>query len=133
MLVQLLFDGVEARAEEFLGSPVELDERSKPVGPALGPDHVRTLTVTFADRPARSCLNPGWLGRSLIRTGTRWTIFVKLPVPGSNGSREKVDPDPGAKLSTTPSSGRPSASTLMRTGWPGRMSRTCVSLKFAVT
>ena len=42
-----------------------------------------------------------------MRTGTRWTIFVKLPVAFSGGSRENCEPEPGAKLSTWPFSAGP--------------------------
>ena len=54
----------------------------------------------MTDRPGRSVSTTVWFGSKLIRIGTRWTILVKLPVPGSNGSREKLEP--GAKLSTAP-------------------------------
>ncbi len=38
-----------------------------------------------------------------MRTGMRCTMRVKFPVAGSNGSSENSEPDPGAKLSTSPS------------------------------
>ena len=38
-----------------------------------------------------------------MRTGTRCTILVKLPVALSGGSSENTEPDAGAKLSTVPS------------------------------
>ena len=35
-------------------------------------------------------------------TGTRWTIFTKLPVAFSAGSSENAVPDPGCTLATWP-------------------------------
>ena len=91
-------------------------------------------TVTVLERPGRRRSSPGWPGSRLIRTGMRWTILVKLPVPGSNGSSENCEPEPGAKLSTSPFSGRPGrASTSIVAGWPTSIRSTWVSLKFAVT
>ena len=47
-----------------------------------------------------------------MRTGTRCTILVKLPVALSGGSSENTEPEAGATLSTVPSMSRPgSAST----------------------
>ena len=43
-----------------------------------------------------------------MRTGTRCTIFVKLPVAFSGGSSENCDPDAGATLTTLPFSTVPS-------------------------
>jgi hypothetical protein len=69
-----------------------------------------------------------------MRTGSRSTILVKLPVALSGGSSENTAPEAGEKLSTMPSivcSG--SASTATETVCPGRRRATCVSLKLAVT
>ena len=79
-----------------------------------------SATLTVTDRPGRSRSKPACFGSKRIRTGTRWTIFVKLPVPGSNGSSANCEPEPGAKLSTVPVSSRSGiASTLMRRPLPG--------------
>jgi hypothetical protein len=42
MFAKLLFDLVEACAQNFLRHPVELDERAEPVRPAAILDHGRT-------------------------------------------------------------------------------------------
>ncbi len=67
-----------------------------------------------------------------MRTGTRCTTLVKLPVAFSGGSRANCAPVPGEKLSIRPpNSCSPSASTVKVTGWPSIMRPVCVSLKFA--
>ena len=69
-----------------------------------------------------------------MRTGTRWTILVKLPVAFSGGSRLNTEPEAGETLSTVPTmsvSGK--ASTSMCTFWPGFREASCVSLKLAST
>src|SRR6185437_3285452 len=90
------------------------------------------LTSASTERPGRS---DAWMAASaaiLIRTGTRWTILVKLPVAFSGGSRANSEPVPGARLSTVPSTLAPGrASTVISTGWPGRIRPTWVSLKLA--
>ena len=69
-----------------------------------------------------------------MRTGTRCTILVKLPVALSGGSSENTEPEAGATLATVPSIlSPPSASTAIVTGWPGLSLASCVSLKFAST
>jgi hypothetical protein len=72
--------------------------RGRPGPRPAGPYSVR-FTEAVTERPGRSRSTPVWSGSRRIRTGTRCTILVKLPVPGSNGSSEKVEPEPGAKLS----------------------------------
>ena len=69
-----------------------------------------------------------------MRTGTRCTTFVKLPVALSGGSSANFEPVAALTLSTHPIAvAPPYASTSISTGWPTRMSASCVSLKFAVT
>ena len=69
-----------------------------------------------------------------MRTGTRWTILVKLPVAFSAGSTLNWAPVAGARLATCPVKvrpGRTSASTV--TAWPGRIPASWFSLKLAST
>ena len=106
---------------------------NRPRAPAGGA--VRVSTVVVTDRPGRSCLNTGLPSScSSILTGTRWTIFVKLPVAFSGGSKANCAPLPGAKLATVPcrwTSGK--ASTVISTCSPRNIRSICVSLKFATT
>ena len=91
-----------------------------------------TLTVT--ERPGRSTLASGASAGNAMRTGTRWTILVKLPVALSGGSRLNCAPVAGAKLSTVPvtrCSGKASTDDLRSLARLHGAS--CVSLKFAVT
>ena len=53
--------------------------------------HRPVFTVTSADRPGRSFETRGEFSRAIF-TGTRWTIFVKLPVALSGGSSANCDP-----------------------------------------
>ena len=68
-----------------------------------------------------------------MRTGSRWTIFTKLPVAFCGGSRARVWPVPMVKPVMRPSNSRrlPYMSTSQRTRWPMRRSASCVSLKLA--
>ena len=69
-----------------------------------------------------------------MRTGTRCTTFVKLPVALSGGSSANFAPVAALTLSTLPFAVQPPyASTSSSTGWPTLRSASCVSLKFAVT
>ena len=69
-----------------------------------------------------------------MRTGTRCTILVKLPVAFSGGSNENCEPDAGATLSTVPFSTAPSsASTRNVGGFAGNDRPSCVSLRLAST
>ena len=69
-----------------------------------------------------------------MRTATRWTTLVKLPVALSGGSSENCDPEAGEIDDTTPSTTLPpSASIATSTFCPGLMSASCVSLKLAST
>ena len=68
-----------------------------------------------------------------MRTGTRCTILVKLPVALSGGSSENTEPEAGATLSTVPSmswSGE-RVDRDRRPAGPGRSRASCVSLKLA--
>src|SRR5262245_6195656 len=91
---------------------------------------VSTLTTT--DMPGRSRRCVVTSAGTSMRTGSRCTILVKLPVALSGGSSENTAPEAGDRLATLPSmtcSGR--ASTLIDTVWPGRRRASCVSLKLA--
>ena len=61
-----------------------------------------TSTSAFIDRPICS----GWLaisrGSSAMRTGTRCTILIQLPVAFCAGSSEKAEPVPAPKPATLP-------------------------------
>ena len=61
--------------------------------------------MTVTDRPGRNSRASGPSRGKAIRTGTRCTILVKLPVALSGGSRLNWAPLAGAKLSTVPASG----------------------------
>ena len=69
------------------------DRGGAPVGSA------RVSTVTVTDRPGRSIRASGASAGKAMRTGTRCTILVKLPVALSGGSRLNWAPLAGAKLS----------------------------------
>ena len=73
------------------------------------------LTLTTTDMPGRSSACSATSAGTRMRTGTRCTILVKLPVALSGGSSENTEPDAGETLSTRPSISRPgSASTADR-------------------
>ena len=73
-------------------------------------ERVSTLAVT--EKPGRITPSAATSRGSAMRTGTRWTILVKLPVALSGGNSENCAPEAGATLSTRPSIWRaPSAST----------------------
>ena len=74
---------------------------------AFGRGSIETTT----DMPGRSTCLPADSGEIAMRTGTRWTILVKLPVALSGGSRVKTEPVPPAMPLTVPSK-----------TWPGRAS-----------
>src|SRR5262249_52471172 len=99
---------------------------------ATAPGLVSTLTTT--DMPGRSIPRSATSPGTEMRTGSRCTILVKLPVALSGGSSENTEPEAGATLTTLPVSLRLEyASTEIETGWPGCRSASCVSLKFAST
>ena len=94
---------------------------------------VRVSMSTMTERPGRSL--PSALSAGIaIRTGTRCTILVKLPVAFSGGRSENCEPDAGATLSTVPSIVAPSrASTYTFALSPATTPASCVSLRFAST
>ena len=62
------------------------------------------LMLTTTDMPGRSSsARPRRSAGTSMRTGTRCTILVKLPVALSGGSRENTEPEAGATLTTCPS------------------------------
>ena len=63
---------------------------------------VRVSIVGSTDMPGRSRPASATSWRSMIFTGMRWTILVKLPVALSGGSSANSWPLAGAMLSTTP-------------------------------
>ena len=65
---------------------------------ATAPGLVSTLTTT--DMPGRSTPCSATAGGTAMRTGTRCTILVKLPVALSGGSSENTEPEAGATLTT---------------------------------
>jgi hypothetical protein len=82
---------------------------------------VRVSTDATMERPGRSSPSSSTAGSTAIRTGTRCTILVKLPVAFSGGSRLNTAPEAAAMLSTVPVISRSGkASTRRRTVWPGR-------------
>src|SRR5207248_10837113 len=93
----------------------------------------RVSTVIVTDSPGRNSPAIAASAGTAIRTGTRCTILVKLPVALTGGSRLNWAPLAGAKLSTRPVSGRSGyASTKISAAWPTRIRVSCVSLKLAV-
>src|SRR6202012_4146596 len=72
---------------------------------------LRVSTAAVMERPGVSRWLPSWPGSRRIRTGTRWTILVKLPVAFSGGITLNCAPVAGARLSIRPWK-----------VWPGRTS-----------
>ena len=64
---------------------------------------VRLSTSTTTDRPARSLPRFSTSAGTSMRTGTRCTTLVKLPVAFSGGSSENTAPEAGASDDTVPS------------------------------
>ena len=96
----------------------------------------RLLVVHVGGRPTGRRTGGPCRGRSRSarsRTGSRWTIFTKLPVAFCGGSRDSVWPVPMVKPVIRPSYSLrpPYMSTSQRTRWPMRRSASCVSLKLA--
>jgi hypothetical protein len=58
-----------------------------------------------------------------MRTGTRCTILVELPVALSGGSSENTEPEVGATLTTVPSMLRPESASTERRRLLPRLSR----------
>src|SRR5262249_15838491 len=100
--------------------------------PECAPGFVSTLTVV--DRPGRNSPRLAAPSSSAMRTGTRWTIFVKLPGAFSGGITLKPAPAPGARLSTWPWKVLPgSTSATTVAGCPRRICANWSSLKLAST
>ncbi|WYX51052.1 hypothetical protein WJ977_31205 [Achromobacter xylosoxidans] len=59
-------------------------------------------TVTSADRPMRSGWSASSLGSRLMRTGTRCTTLIQLPVAFCDGSSAKAEPLPAITSPTRP-------------------------------
>src|SRR6516165_7163941 len=96
--------------------------------PAGAPGFVSTLIVV--ERPGRS--SPSLASSSPMRTGTRCTILVKLPVAFSGGITLNTAPVPGARLRTWPWKtlcGRTSATTVPGCQIPVQLSRSGLSSK----
>src|SRR5262249_26576896 len=80
------------------------------------PERVRVSTVAMVESPGRIMPRFESLSSSAIRTATRCTILVKLPVAFSGGMTLKTAPVAGARLRRRP----------WKT-WPGRVSATMVA------
>ena len=61
-----------------------------------------TSTVTFIDRPTRNGFLATSAGSSAMRTGTRCTTLIQLPVAFWAGSSENAAPVPAPRPSTLP-------------------------------
>src|SRR5262249_20084553 len=82
----------------------------------------RSDTRATTERPGRNVASSATLPSSRIRTGTRWTILVKLPVAFSGGITLNWAPVAGARLATTPDKVMPGrASAVISTDWRARM------------
>ena len=94
----------------------------------------RVWTVATTERPGpQRDLPSARLRGSAMRTATRCTTLVKLPVALSGGSSENCAPEAGETDDTTPSTTLPSsASTATSTFWPGRMLRELRLLEIGV-
>ena len=88
---------------------------------------VRTVAIT--DSPGRSRSAVAWPASSTIFTGTRCTIFVKLPVALSGGNNANCEPLAGDRLIDFSSEDH-SRKCIHRisAGSPAWIWRTCVSL-----
>jgi hypothetical protein len=82
-------------------------------------------TVTAVDRPTRSGCAASSAGSSAMRTGTRWTTLIQLPVAFCAGSSANALPVPTPRPATLPwyTTDLPYASAVSVTGWPMRMLR----------
>src|SRR5262249_2264945 len=60
----------------------------------------RVSTLTVVERPGRNSPSRASASSRAMRTGTRCTILVNLPVAFSGGMTLKIAPVPGARLST---------------------------------
>ena len=66
------------------------------------PDVSDVSTFTTADRPTSRGCSLRSAGSISMRTGTRWTILIQLPVAFWGGRREKALPVPAEKPVTRP-------------------------------
>ena len=73
-----------------------------PSGASTTPDWSCRFTSTAMLRPMRSGCAASCLGSSAIRTGTRCTILIQLPVAFCAGSSENALPVPTPRLCTMP-------------------------------
>ncbi len=91
-------------------------------------------TATVAERPGRSSPRVAAPSSTAMRTGTRWTILVKLPVAFSGGITLKTAPVAGARLSTRPAKVCPGSTSATKLAFcPGRIWASSSSLKLAST
>ncbi len=110
-------------------APTDGASPSAEISEGLGCVSSRVRTVATTDRPGRSTCALIVSASKPMRTVTRCTILVKLPVALSGGSSENCAPEAGAIERTVPSSALPfSASTTTSTFWPGLIEPICVSL-----
>ena len=103
-------------------------------GHRASPPEERSSTAAVTDRPGRSLPSVDAPSSNRMRTGTRCTILVKLPVAFSGGSTLNCAPVAGARLATCPRNIWPgSTSASMEAGNPGRICASWLSLKLAST
>ena len=83
----------------------------------------------------RNGLATSCFGSSAMRTGTRCTTLIQLPVAFCAGSKANAAPVPTPRPATVPSYSTflPYTSAVNFTGWPKRMLRNWTSLKLAST
>src|SRR5207249_11167961 len=99
-----------------------------------GGSHYLVVIVTTTLIPGRNGWAESFFVSGRIRTGTRCTTLVKLPVALSGGSSENLAPVAGDRLSTCPFACRPGyASTVKSTASPGVTFAVWVSFRFAGT
>ena len=70
---------------------------------SIGPDESEILTLAVAERPIRNGVSANCCGSNLIRTGTRCTTLIQLPVAFCEGKRENALPVPISMPFITPS------------------------------
>ncbi len=90
--------------------------------PACAPSVLLTSTFASIDRPTRSGCAASSLASSAMRTGTRCTTLIQLPVAFCAGSSAKAAPVPAPRPATRPwySTLLPYTSACSSTGWPMR-------------
>src|SRR5207244_2291735 len=117
------------------------DKRQEALEPSRGSGHrrhfpsraaARVSTRTVIDRPGLSAPRRASASSSAMRTATRCTILVKLPVAFSGGMTLNTAPLPGARLCTWPWKVLPgSTSATTVAGWPGCICASWSSLQLA--